>query len=863
MSWNKCPTLVLTLTMSALATPALAGPHDDAPPGPKIEQELPEDRRPSRRADGRPVVIKNARILPVEGAPFRGALLISDGKIAAMGPTVAEPEGALVIDAEGQFVMPGVIDCHSHMAIEGGVNEMSEKLSPEVRIGDVVNHEDTGIYRALAGGVTAAQLLHGSANPIGGQAAVIKLRYGKTAPELLFKEAPRGIKFALGENPKRRSGFPRTRQGVTQTMRRAFTEARQYIADWSEYEALKAAGKPALPPRRDLRLETYAGIMKGEIRVHSHCYRADEIVQLLKVADEFGFKVATLQHVLEGYKVAPEIARHGAGGSTFSDWWAYKIEAYDAIPHNAALMTRAGVLASINSDSGELIRHLPLEAAKSMRYGGLDANSCLRLVTLNPAIQLGIDRWTGSLKVGKHADLAIWNGHPLSVFSRPVLTMVDGEIYFDKPARRPAAAPAWQAPASLEGTHAITRSQGDVYLIKGARIHPVSRPAFTGDLLMRNGRIAALGADIAAPAGARVLTGRDLHVAPGFIDSGGSLGLTEIGAVDMTQDLRESGVYQPDIVALDAIHPDSALLPVTRLAGTTMALTVPSGGTISGQASLFRLDGWVAKDMGVRRRAGLSINFPATPKEAKGKNKQLDALTEYLEEARRYDKRRREDPKAPVDARLEALRDAVNGKQPVLMQINDARVMVEAIGWCKKQKLTLILRGAREAWKIADYLAAEKIPVLVGPVMAVPRGAYEPWDSVYGNPAALAAAGVRFAIQSNEASNARILPFEAGMAAAHGLDPARALESITLAPARIFGIDGEVGSLERGKVADVLVSVGHPLEPSSHLTALFIEGKPVALRSKQTELYERYSERLREMKKTGGAGAMPGGRRRR
>jgi imidazolonepropionase-like amidohydrolase len=282
--------------------------------------------------------------------------------------------------------------------------------------------------------VTTANILHGSANPIGGKCVVVKLRWGKTARQMLFEGAKPGIKFALGENPKRagKAIHPGSRQGVNDVIRDAFMRAKAYQAAFKTYASEKAKGKRAIPPRRDLELETLVDVLEGKRLVHAHCYRADEILALIRLADEIGFKIRTLQHVLEGYKVAKEIAAHGAGASTFSDWWAYKAEAYDAIPYNAALMTRAGVLVSINSDSAEEIRHLPQEAAKAIKWGGLSEDEALALVTLNPAKQLMIDDRVGSIEAGKDADLVIWDGPPLSVFSKVLTTFVDGEIYFDR-----------------------------------------------------------------------------------------------------------------------------------------------------------------------------------------------------------------------------------------------------------------------------------------------------------------------------------------------------------------------------------------------------------------------------------------------
>ncbi len=388
------------------------------------------------------LLIQNATVLTVShGTIEHGSILIKDGKIAAVGQGLKAPEGAQVIDATGQYVMPGIIDCHSHIAVDGDVNEGSISVSSMANIADVLNPDDRAIYYDLAGGVTAANILHGSANAIGGQTVVIKLRWGQPASKLPFEGALPGIKFALGENPKRSNfsvpgqpkRYPATRMGVEEAIRGAFAEARDYRKKWDDYHKRAAAGeKNLILPRRDLRLEPLVEVLEGKRYVHSHCYRADEILMLLRVAKEFGFKVRTFQHVLEGYKVADEIAAAGAGASTFSDWWAYKVEAYDAIPYNAAIMTRRGVVVSINSDDAEEATHLNQEAAKSMKFGGLTEEEALQLVTLNPAIQLGVDKRVGSIDVGKDADLVLYNHHPLSDYAVVQKTLIDGRIYFDR-----------------------------------------------------------------------------------------------------------------------------------------------------------------------------------------------------------------------------------------------------------------------------------------------------------------------------------------------------------------------------------------------------------------------------------------------
>src|SRR5579884_2673417 len=393
------------------------------------------------------ILIRNATVLTVtKGTVENGSVLIENGKIAAIGKNVSAPADATIVDATGKYLMPGIIDCHSHTAIEGGVNEGTLSDSSMVNIKDVINPYDINIYRALAGGLTISNVLHGSANAIGGQTIVIKLRWGKTAPEMIMEGAKPGIKFALGENPKRAGepqGFftqgaaaerryPGTRMGVEEVIRESFTEAKNYQAEWKDYNDRVVRGEHPIPPRKDLRLEPLVEVLEGKRYVHAHCYRSDEILMLIRVADEMGFKIRTFQHVLEGYKVAREIKEHGAGASTFSDWWAYKAEAYDATPYNAAIMTRKGVVVSLNSDSDELQRHLNLEAAKVMRYGGLSETEALAMVTIHPAKQLGIDDKVGSIEVGKSADLVLFDQHPLSNFSKPLKVWIDGHEYFDR-----------------------------------------------------------------------------------------------------------------------------------------------------------------------------------------------------------------------------------------------------------------------------------------------------------------------------------------------------------------------------------------------------------------------------------------------
>ena len=383
------------------------------------------------------VLVKNGTVLTaIRGTLENTDILIQNGKITRVGKGLMAPSGAQIIDATGKFITPGIIDCHSHSMLDA-INEGTYSVSSMTRVQDVLNPHDVAIYRALAGGVTSANLLHGSANSIGGQNATVKFKFGRPAAEFLIPDAPPGIKFAMGENPKgtnrtlqpgQTPRYPRTRMGVIETDRDAFLRARDYKQAWDDFKA----GKTKVEPRRDLELEPIVEILEGKRLVHAHDYRSDEALNLLLLADEFGFRVATLQHGLEAYKIAPEIAKRGTGVSIFTDSWGYKLEAFDAIPYNAYILWKNGVVVSINSDSDERMRRLNLDAAKVEKYGGVPEEEALKMITLNPAKQLGIDKRTGSIEVGKDGDIVIWNVHPFSVYSHPEITMIEGQVYFDR-----------------------------------------------------------------------------------------------------------------------------------------------------------------------------------------------------------------------------------------------------------------------------------------------------------------------------------------------------------------------------------------------------------------------------------------------
>jgi len=387
-------------------------------------------------------LLKNGNIITISGSDIKGGdILIKGTRIEKIGKNIKAGPEALVIDLNGKWVMPGIIDSHSHIALEGGVggaNEGGNLITAEVDVKDILNSEDYNIFLALAGGVTAIHTMHGSANPIGGRGIALKLRWGSTAPEMIFKGAPETIKWALGENPKQSSfsagkpRYPKTRMGVEASIRAIFEEARDYVKAWDDYNKKKDNKVKPLPPKKDLRLEVIADVLRGKYLIRCHAYEAEEMLSIMKLCKEYGVKLAVFEHGLEGYRITNELIKYGVGVSTFADFWGYKWEAFKTMPHSAALMAKRGVLIALNSDDAERMRRLYLDAAKTMRFGGLSENEALRLITINPAKMLGVDKWVGTLEPGKDADIAVFNRHPLDPYTLCEMTMVDGKVLFDR-----------------------------------------------------------------------------------------------------------------------------------------------------------------------------------------------------------------------------------------------------------------------------------------------------------------------------------------------------------------------------------------------------------------------------------------------
>jgi imidazolonepropionase-like amidohydrolase len=909
---------VSLLTLGLMAALAFVS-RDGTMPGPAYAQGA------GGQTANRVIALRGATILTVtKGTIPNGTIVLRDGKIAALGANVSVPAGAEVVDVSGRFITPGLIDAHSHIAADA-INEGGTTVSSMTGIEDVVDPTDPNIYRDLAGGLTVANVLHGSANPIGGKNAVIKLRWGKTRPEeLRFEGAMPGIKFALGENPKDlRQGqiqgprrYPLTRAGVEFVIRDAFTRAKVYQKSWKDYEKAKAAGQDAVAPRRDLQLEPLVEILEGKRLVHAHSYRADEILMLIRLAEEMGFKVATFQHVLEGYKVAKEIAAHGAGASTFSDWWGYKIEADDAIPYNAAIMVRKGVLVSVNSDSAEHARRLNTEAAKSIKWGGLSDDEALALVTINPAKQLRVDNRVGSLEVGKDADLAVWTRHPLSSYAIVDRTYIDGTLYYNRAGedrrltelrrekaalvaaergdRRPpttssdpqrpeqdsdevemsssasaAGTPLRGAAAASAGRPAAQGSPAagrpvavPVLAITNATIHPISSATIErGTIVMRDGKIDAIGANVQVPAGARVIDAAGGHVYPGFINARTTIGIGEPG-VRGYDDISEMHDVNAHLRTRMAYHSESETIPVARANGITTVGVAPSGGLFGGEVAVMNLDGWTWEEATLKPSAGITFNFPTAgfgggrggrggapagegPERTyddlrRERDRRLDDIIRLFDRVRAY---ARAGAGRTPDLILEALVPVVEGKVPLVTTVSREQDIKDAIAFAERAKVKMIVSGGTEAPKVAALLKEKNIPVILGGILTTPSSPDAFHAETYQIAGELAKAGVKFAFSTGDNTNVRLVPYHAAMSVAWGLDRDDALEALTVNAAEILGVADRVGTLEKGKDANLFIAKGDPLEVRTDITHVVIGGRDIGLDNKHLALYQKYLAR--------------------
>ncbi len=899
---------------------------EDLKPDAKLKTLAPNYEAFPQAAESVPAfrLYRNATIWTMgPSGVLRGAdLLVRNGKIAEVGKGLKAPAGCQVVDATGKHISPGIWDCHSHTGIDGGVNEGSNMITVECRIGDVINHRHSGIYRQLSGGTVGALQLHGSANAIGGQTSAVKWRWGEPPTSYPISGAPPGVKFALGENPIRedsgRGGFgqeappegktlltfrPRTRMGVEEAIRRGFQLGKEYAQRWESYRQ----GKRSVEPRRDLQLEGLAEIASGKRLIHSHGYRQDELLMLIRVAGEYGAKIATLQHVLEGYKIADEMAAARVGGSTFADWWGYKLEAYDAIPHNASLMADRGVSVSVNSDSDNHARRLNHEAAKAIRYGGSSPEKALSFVTIEPARQMGIDKWTGSLEAGKDADFAVWTTDPTSVYAICLETYVDGIKRYDRSdeARQREArlkelqeakgalsdasnpfdtggsgdgksAEAGPSTASF-GLGPVTAQPGTskyprkAVLIQGAMVHPMDGEPFVGDVLIGpDGRIARIGKGLSGY-GATKVDGRGKHVYPGLIDPSTALGINEIGQVPVSNDSSERGDFHPDYRVERALFPEGETLGVAREQGVLTAVVRPTTSNgLAGQAALIHTEGYTWEDMTVQGGLAVVLNAGGGgfsfgefdcceddgltagaqgrrrgAQEGESGQSAFQKASEALAKTREYSKARSES----------------NGDGSFAM---DHRYEALEAALDGKLPFLVSVNGASDIKSAVAWAEKEKVRVLLygcsgagdiadwlaqKKVPIVLSGVFnvpdpdKPTDWFYALPAALRKAGVRFCLSTNDGHNVRQLRDQAGFAAAFGLDREDAVRSMTLWTAEMLGVSDRLGAIKPGLDGTLILTDGDILETRTRVLRAWIAGREVELTNKQTRLYDKYRAR--------------------
>lgn len=858
----------------------------------RLPFETEADRQPTIVTGG-DCFIRAGRIITVSGATIKnGQILVRGRRIVAIGTNLTPPPGITIIDKSQEVVMPGIVDAHVHRGIES-TNEGSESISAEVRIADVLDPNSLAWWQAAASGETTALFLHGSANAIGGQSVVAKYKFKQSVKEALFSGAPRMIKFALGENVTRMNGgggpqgsqarFPISRMGQEAVYRRAFSDAQQYMAEWDRWNK---SDRTEPQPRKDLRLEALADVLRGRIWVNCHSYRADEILMMARLSKEFGFKLATMTHALEAYKVAPELAALGVPVSMFSDMWSFKLEGYDSIPAGPTICVRAGVLTSLNTDGTGGTTALILDAAKMTREG-LTENEAMRLVTLNPAKQLGISKHVGSIEVGKDADLAFYDGHPFNVTSKNTMTLIDGEVVF----QRRDAFKVGKSPdssldlASISGPSVMPLpAPSKAYVIQGATVFPVSgAPIKNGQVVMKDGRITYVGPRLDKPvAGAVVVNAKGLMVYPGLIDAGASFGLSEIPGIRQMQDTNEQGEFQPDLRSASAVQGASAHFGPALCNGLLTLVTRPNGGMIGGQAGLLRSWGWNSPSMVLDAHLAMQVNLPSQsrfgaggpggsheeneleevdedmqgrpggqqpdPAETTGRMRAFEGLFDSVNV---YIKNRKELPlKTPIDLRQEAMIPVLQGKMPVLMRVRNVASIRSAIEIAKKYKLKAILVGANEAWRITAEVKQAGYPIIITPAGLVeldanrPPQAYDPYDTPYAIPGYLAKAGIKFGFMSDDNAMSMNLPSRVGMSQAYGLSHAAALRALTLSTAELLGWGRELGSLEVGKRATLIISDGDALSATNRIKMAFIDGRPIELKSKHTELRDTFMNRL-------------------
>ncbi|MFO0877969.1 MAG: amidohydrolase family protein [Gemmataceae bacterium] len=823
-----------------------------------------------------------------------GVLVVQDGKILAVGgPDTPIPEGARIIDATGKVIIPGLVDTHSHIGIyprpavpaHSDGNEGSGAVQSGLRALDAIWPDDPGIRMAVAGGVTTANIMPGSGNVIGGQTLYVKLR-GRTidAMRVTPDAVLGGLKMANGENPKsfnfgRNKMPPATRMKLAALQRAEFIKAREYQRKWAAYRQARQAGKEMAEPDRDPSLEPLVEVLERKRTVHFHCHRADDLLTAIRLSKEFNFEIV-LQHATEGYRVTKELVENKVPVSlTLLDSPGGKLEAQGLLEENAAILTKAGVKVAINTDDFITESRFFLRTGSIALRGGLSEAEALKALTINPAQMMHLDSRVGSLEKGKDADFVVLSGAPFSVYTQVLQTYIDGQLRFDRARHRDwtyqaggyalpegdrvpatpalvAPLPAVKAPTAPDGARKPTATSKRLAIFAG-RIHTVSGGTIRdGVILVEAGKIVEVGprGKVAIPEGTPVLTAA--VVTPGLIDAASCVGLSGAANVAADQDQDEkSDPNQADLRVLDGFNPDESLLEFVRREGVTSIHAMPGRvNVLAGQTGVFRTWGTNPEEMALRFPAGLLINLGETPKEAyPGKAPQTRMATAALiraafARAQAHVRKSAGKEKPPADGKLEALGLALQKKIPVLLAAHRSDDILTGLRLAKEFDLDARLHLATEAYLLEDTLARARVPVLLHPPMQRIGSNMETNNSHLVTASVLARAKVPFAIGTSYESyvpKTRVLRHEAAIAAVHGLGHERALASITLDAARLLGIDSTRGSIEKGKVADLVLYDGDCFESSSHVTHTLIEGRMVYDRADYLALpYARRALRL-------------------